>query len=398
MRNRLVCLVLAGTSVTLAAQQRPRFTLGLQPTFAHASLTPTLDPADDVRYGLLAPSVYASHRLVDGLSAEAGLRYATTYGAIEPYRSLSGSAGLRYYLRFPQRRAPASRLDVVLRKHFALYGLARYRIGARGHDPTGDIRLTEPNAGFGGGIGTQLYLGRALGLASELVVYQSPPGSASPLTLSYVQRVFFGPGDQWPEVPPRTHPRARDAVSDRSAFAKPEVAFFLEPRFGFAPDVEYAEENGVEDRYEYSFYYGLAGGAFLPHGFEAGARVTLLDAWGAIPFVDVERGRYYFAGAFVKYDLPILDERWRMLVEANVNLSNYTYDYELGHRRRTHLYAGFAGEMRYVISPRVYASAAMNFWLTTDDDRATLACNYPSLGVVLVTGRGNVKKARSRSR
>lgn len=373
------------------AQQQPNLQAGFEPRVALAAFRSSADPSEDLNSTTISPALTLTKSLPLRFAAHGSLKYVEKFGDIEPYKRLTAGVGLRYYPKFKSIPAHASSFQVAWRKRLGLYCFTNYRVNLLEDNPENNF-FKDVGSGLVGGLGFNIFFSKQFALEQEIQVFSAGQYWNRNIGISSTVRLAFGsPLKYWPEINDlASNSSSKGSHVDEERFVKPCFAIFLEPSIADGFGRRILDDPDEPVLTEHHIYYSLGGGVILPKGFEVGLNVRLLDAIGSVDDVlDVSyRDQYYMAGIFARYDIPVYNNRVRLLAQLDASYSNYSYLYNTGHRKISRTYVGFAPILRYVIYPQVYLSGVMNFNLTTDNDRNSLAANFPEISVMFVMQNG----------
>ncbi len=230
------------------------------------------------------------------------------------------------------------------------------------------------------GFGYTIFLTRWLALSSTYEFLQTGPFYGSGIGLHRRGAIMITkPLECWPKTVAKNP--LKDAWAEYTApqqLALRTKGIALEGGFGYAPDVIYAEESGEPDnKWQHPFFYSI--GATIAHGkcLESGIFFQLIDVFGSVDDPDFERDQFYAVSVFSRYQVLPFTDRYRPFLQAHVRYSDLNYVYETGLLHKKNFTVGFAPMFRFVANNQLYLNLSMEFNLTLDKDRNTLATNYP---------------------
>ena len=372
-----------GLLISYAGQSQlvPRYSLLVNPAFSYGKFTPTVDPADDYVFWHLAPEVGANFRVAQRFMLGGSVRYDRTLGDIEPFERVGVQAEARWYPKLWREKPARSIAMYSIRKRLAVYGVARYGLTVWDKMPENN-RLIRSLDGLSAGLGLSINLTRWLTLEYEYLAFGTGPFVDAKVNHGFSGQFRIPKFEVWPERPAHlvddTPRRVNKRLQPDGDLRPQPYTVFVEGAYGYAPDVSYEEENGEEDRWEHPMYYTLAGGMVLSQNFEAGAQVSLLDARGSINSSDPFREQFVLAGLFARYTI-MPEERLNFNVGLRADYANTQHLADSQFASANQVYLGFSGHLAYTLNPSLRLIAGMNFLMTADGDRNTLALNHPEV-------------------
>lgn len=386
----LVCTIASGALMISAfAQQAPGTSLLFDPGIGGGNFRIDDNPDNDLLFISLSPALGVSVSVFNRFHAYAAFQYFELSGSLlDPYESSVATIGARYYLSvFDSTRQTDNYALNVIKKRFSVFIEARY--GKRLHEKLPENnRYKSIGDGWNAGVGVQFYVTPWLSVSRSFSYGKLGPfygnryGLVREEYCTIHKRLTYWPQNQslWNFLKNKRNQKGKEFYGVTKGSSQLEVGY------GYAPQPVFDDNTGVVKNLEHPMFYRI-GVRYAPiERLDVGGSIQLIDAIGSIPELSDRRDQYYALIASGQYTVMPLKGRFKPVVKAHLKYSNYTYYYDRGHEREGRFYAGFAPSLRFFASHRVLVNASMNFFFTTDNDRNTLANNYPELSVSLLRG------------
>lgn len=389
IKSFILFLIIVSTTVFSWSQQSPRGAVFIDPGYGRLNLRLDDNPDNDISFLSLNPAIGVSSPVFNRVHAYASFRYISLSGSLlDPYEGSVATVGARYYLNvFDSTRQTDNYALNIIKKRFSIFIDASY--GKKIHEKLPENnRYKSIGDDWTAGVGIQFYftpwlsISRIFSYGKHGPFYGEEYGLVRSQFLSVHKRLEYWPKNQslWSLLKDKRNHKGKKFYGMTKGSSQLEIGY------GYAPDRVLDDNTGdVIDR-EHPMFYRI-GVRYAPiERLDVGGSIQLIDAIGSIPELSDRRDQYYALIASGQYTVMPLKGRFKPVVKAHLKYSNYTYYYDRGHEREGRFYAGFAPSLRFFASHRVLVNASMNFFFTTDNDRNTLANNYPELSVSLLRG------------